>query len=405
MRRYVVSARVRGQAEKVLAFFCLAAGLYYCYRYALQYNSTGTSPTYSDTPLAFQIGKYALFAVAYFIVILYAMRSGRRVGGLTIWVLPAISYCLLTSLARGGLTEYLKYYYFILPACIVMFVPDDRIDRVVLKVFVALFIYHLVYEAVQILLFRLVGRLPALAYEKSLTRFGGGWDDPNAFGVFLCIPIAYCLTLIERGSASRVHYFALAASIVMLIITYSYSSFIAFGVTLIVCMSLPDKSGKFRVGTVIAALLLLIIILVRWQRFSAEFARLISQKAGSFSAHTANGAALLGRVSHPIELLFGSKDFVYSEDAYVAIFMSYGLVGLTFTLAPIAYVLRCSTRQFDRFTGDPLFIAAFAYFVSQSVGQMFIPHLSVFPLNYFYWVAGFYLVKKCMHKVSTVGVE
>lgn len=36
---------------------------YYSYRYIFKYNAETTSPTYSDTPLAFQLGKYILLAI------------------------------------------------------------------------------------------------------------------------------------------------------------------------------------------------------------------------------------------------------------------------------------------------------------------------------------------------------
>lgn len=36
---------------------------YYIYRYVLQYNSDDTSPTYSNTPVLFQLAKYLILVL------------------------------------------------------------------------------------------------------------------------------------------------------------------------------------------------------------------------------------------------------------------------------------------------------------------------------------------------------
>lgn len=51
---------------------------YYIYRYVLQYNSDDTSPTYSNTPVLFQLAKYLILILllAAFLCLSYCI-SGR----------------------------------------------------------------------------------------------------------------------------------------------------------------------------------------------------------------------------------------------------------------------------------------------------------------------------------------
>ena len=58
----------------------LAANAYYFHRWAFQYNSTGTSPTYANTPFVWQAAKYPLMLGAsgvLWIGVLYRRRIGR----------------------------------------------------------------------------------------------------------------------------------------------------------------------------------------------------------------------------------------------------------------------------------------------------------------------------------------
>jgi len=79
--------------------------------------------------------------------------------------------------------------------------------------------YHVLYSLVQIACYFAFGRVPSLAYPGGLTRFGGGWDDPNGFGAFLILPL---LVVLSRRFVNRItRYIGLITILTLLALTIS----------------------------------------------------------------------------------------------------------------------------------------------------------------------------------------
>lgn len=190
----------RAEAKQNRTSFLIACILalylfYYSYRYILRMNSDLTSPTYGPTPFGFQFAKYAILAVLCVLLLFSVITKKIR-------PFPAVSYLIILLLFAQnvyafvliGSVDSMIAILCWLPALIVLLV-DVRIGcGSVIKVIDFFLCFTIVYELLQIALYALVGRLPALAYPTGkLTdvRFGGAWDDPNGFSVLLCFLIPY----------------------------------------------------------------------------------------------------------------------------------------------------------------------------------------------------------------------
>lgn len=170
---------------------------YYSYRYLLRYNSEVTSPTYSNTPAFISLLKYALLAVL--LLILFSRVTSEKIapsqGPLTLCTGLLILQNLYALFMTKN-TTCAAALFCLLPLFLILLVPTPLDEKPFERVIVCFLNFTVAYEFLQILLYVAVGRLPALGYDTGYltdVRFGGAWDDPNGFSVFLgfLIPYAY----------------------------------------------------------------------------------------------------------------------------------------------------------------------------------------------------------------------
>ena len=195
---------------------------YYIYRYVLQYNSDDTSPTYSNTPVPFQLAKYLiliLLLAAFFVFVLLHFRKDAR-------------SCAL-FMAAGLLIIQNVYIFFVsgdsdaVTMCCCLFLAlliglssEETELGAIDRIFSFFLHFSILYECVQIALYFLVGRLPALGYDTgNLTdvRFGGPWDAPNEFALLLAFLLPYA-ALKYKGWRRALY---VAVLIVMLVLSWS----------------------------------------------------------------------------------------------------------------------------------------------------------------------------------------
>ena len=195
---------------------------YYIYRYVLQYNSDDTSPTYSNTPVLFQLAKYLiliLLLAAFFVFVLLHFRKDARSDAL--------------FMAAGLLIIQNVYIFFVsgdsdaVTMCCCLFLAlliglssEETELGAIDRIFSFFLHFSILYECVQIALYFLVGRLPALGYDTgNLTdvRFGGPWDAPNEFALLLAFLLPYA-ALKYQGWRRALY---VAVLIVMLILSWS----------------------------------------------------------------------------------------------------------------------------------------------------------------------------------------
>ena len=175
----------------------LLVGLVYdSYRYPLRINSTATSPTYADTPPWLSVGKYVIIASLVGALVLALRASGRKIAlykapyallYLYLCVVPIFYGIMMHSpeIVEGG-------FFFMIPLMLHL-TAGHRVDvSVCTRFFVAATVLAIVTDALQVTAFLVWARLPALAYNDSImVRFGGYWDDPNGFGIFLAFLIPF----------------------------------------------------------------------------------------------------------------------------------------------------------------------------------------------------------------------
>jgi hypothetical protein len=197
--------------------------LYDFHRYIFKYNSEGTSPTYTNTPLVWKVGKYVLLTAAvalFFSGIKYTLKVNRWFW----YIYGVIAVILVINLVNFIIygvfdteeTEYCFWFALLIPY---WFTEES--------VFNFKFNYHkliiwsmaILYASniIAIANYYFTGRLPALGYEGGLVRFGGFWDDPNSFGIICTFFFYY---FIKRGN-----YLVAALSIINIVLTFSFTAY------------------------------------------------------------------------------------------------------------------------------------------------------------------------------------
>ncbi len=261
---------------------------YYSYRYILKYNSTTTSPTYSDTPTIFKLAKYLIIILLLIIFILYAIKKKIKIRGkkmLTLAVMLILIvqelYCFIV--ARGS--DQLMFAICLLPPFL-MILFNSKIDAKMLDKTFEIFVYiALAYEFVQIILYITTGRLPALAYDTGVitdVRFGSVWDDPNGFGIFLLFLIPY--SVLKFKGLKKI--FITIALIGMLALTWSLTAFLSaiiVGILSISISILKDTKRNF-----IVYLITIIVIIIGFIACLLKIDSIVTlyeNKIGSISEH------------------------------------------------------------------------------------------------------------------------
>jgi hypothetical protein len=210
----------------------LISTAYLSYRYPLQINSSTTSQVYSDTPPSLQVAKFALIFITCCISapFLFWKRLNRLQAGILILTGIVFSFPLFKLL--GGLeSRYLEIAFWPL-AALVLAMPLKNIDlRSVDKYLKVVFFFAIISDAVEVILFLLFGRLPALGWSGGFSvRFGGFLDDPNGFAAVLLLLMGWSFYRF-RGKTRLFMQFAL---VICLLLTQSLTALGFLGVLIVV---------------------------------------------------------------------------------------------------------------------------------------------------------------------------
>lgn len=221
MRMQAVKQKNNTATRYVLAALVLFL-YYYIYRYVLQYNDDETSPTYSDTPFLFQAAKYLLLLLllcAFFVHVLLRHRRGVKIDVLFVAASLLILQNVYIFLVSGD-ADAVTMCCCLFLALLIHFTAEETSLDAVDRLFAFFLHFAILYECVQIALYFIAGRLPALGYDTgNLTdvRFGGPWDAPNEFALLLAFLLPYAA--LRYQGWRRVLY--VAVLIVMLILSWS----------------------------------------------------------------------------------------------------------------------------------------------------------------------------------------
>lgn len=276
--------------NKCIYILCILYLFYYSYRYIFQYNSDNTSPTYANTPLAFQWGKYiVLFIVILFLILFlnhrFCLTKENKVLGLSVLFLVVQGVILIGA----GRTS--NHWILILVLFPVLFYlgSNSRIEiGAIKKILNFFFAYTVIYEFIQIVLFFQMGRLPALGYATGKitdVRFGGAWDDPNGYAILLSFFFPYYF--FETKGKNRI--IILGIILIMEILTWSSTGILCFVVSIILLSLIKIKKNKLSkkgfLFIMFGILLLTVLLEINLNTIIQSVSDYLVQKQESIDSH------------------------------------------------------------------------------------------------------------------------
>lgn len=368
--------------SRIIVFFYVFINFYYIYRYILQYNSALTSPTYSNTPAIFQDFKYYiafLICILGIYVLLYFHIKIKIYKLEILFIFLALFFCI-KSFITSDYSLLIKYFTFAAVAYFVLFIENtDDLGRKILLVNQLILLYHIVYSLIQIFLYLGFKRLPALAYDNGYVRFGGGWDDPNSFGIYLCLPIIYLLTHFFEVSKEWKKTALLSICIVLEILTISMAGYCGLCICLLAVALRYKKDINWRI--IIYGFVGLIVFVALKFPF---FYQIYKWKSGSIKLHL---KMILPELANNdlISILFGGNRFESSENFYNIILKNTGVLSWTCVLIIVCYGIYVSYIVYIDKGRDRYSFCCMVYLIAFSVAQIGIPYSICVPVNYIYW--------------------
>ncbi len=375
-----------------IALIIIVAFLYNSYRYPLQINAASTSPTYSQTPLILKIGKYLIFSALYFIIIfsrfylspLIKVGNSRQITSFLI-VLFLTFFPIFIGVINKSVPTLETGFFFLIAFIFHLYrpfpIPVDNLVRLLKW----LTIIAILYNFIQVTLFFLIGRLPALAYPNSISvRFGGVLDDPNGFGIMLSLFVGFSFTYF-KGFLRVIILLGLASS---LLLTQSLTALAAN--TLAVFLVLMGytiytfKASKNLLWSIIMLLLVVLSILLYFFEEIISFIQLfLLLKAGSIEGH-----------AESFDVLFESNAFHwlgflsmngFSETGYINLIVNLGILYILLYLSyGFAAIYKCFIifvkSNHNRFIRS-IALAALLYLITVYLGMLNLPLEQVFPIN------------------------
>jgi hypothetical protein len=381
-----------GEPDRWVAALLLVGFYYNAYRYPFAINSSGTSPTYSDTPLWLSAGKYLLIMLVLLYAVLVRVGSRRQLEVRRPLHVVGYLYLALMPIAAGGVMGSpglaLMGFFFLVPVVLHLF-SGWSLSVVRLNRLLAATIYiAIAVEAIQVILFLALGRLPALAYRDSISvRFGSFLDDPNGFGILVCwfIPFA----ALYFGGWWRAAVIALLG--VSLLLTQSLTGLGAF---VVISAILVAWLVAIRPSLILPVSLAALILLLSGGLFAYLFREEISlaytifllTKEGSLAGHATSFTAF-GDLS--VLSILGLEPFVerWEETGYVNLLAYFGITYLIVYVAmgvsaAIRYVEMVNRTGATRNT-RAFAVGAIALLMAVYLGNLTLPMVEVYPINLF----------------------
>src|SRR6266567_1243221 len=176
--------------DNVVLILMSVAMFYSSYRYPFMINASGTSETYSDTPLSLQLGKYIIFVMIFTVIAINKLIATREI----VFKFPLkcmlYFYLFITPVIYGLIVSSMVLVqsgFFVAIPLVLHTYPRAKLNYEILAKFMSFCVYlAILVNVIQIVLAITIGRMPALAYKGTiLIRFGSFLDDPNGFGILL----------------------------------------------------------------------------------------------------------------------------------------------------------------------------------------------------------------------------
>ncbi len=388
MRSLKVKINKFSAIDFLVVLTLLIAFYYNAYRYPLQINNTGTSPTYSETPLILKVGKY-LVTLAVLLVVLASKRVfTTRISKQHFWYGGAWLLLIAIPVAWGLVTrnfQFIETGFFLAPGFF-FFLLSYRTYNFsslarVLKYTVLIGIF---FNLLQIFLFVTIKRLPGLAYPDSFAvRFGSFLDDPNAFGILLALLLGFTM-IYFRGWKKKL---MLATLWLFLLLTQSLTAllavpfaFVGYQAMHLLHFQRVRARSLVTVGLIVGTT---VFVIVAFLNQIIEVGTVVYlMKKGSIEDHYESFLRLF-QISW-VQLAGLRPANIFSETGYVNLIANFGLpytllyvtmVGLAIRKLFVAYL---STTQRDE---KSVIFASLIYLLAFSIGMLNLPLEQVFPVN------------------------
>ena len=374
--------------------------LYNSYRYPLQINSSGTSPTYSDTPLILQAGKYVLALPLIGISLFRWLTTSARMpkAPIVLGALYLSSFALLKVLSSPD-TQYLDFSFWMLFS-LLLALQVEAIDIASLdRYFLLLLAFAFASDLVQVVLFLAIGRLPALAFSTGLSvRFGGFLDDPNGFAAILFLLLGYSYLRFK----GRRRYLVLSMLVVCLVLTQSWTALAFF--LAVSFLWVFFKALKRPLSAIVAICALpfvgvfaLQLIPILQQGFLLE---LLQSKQESIEGHIFPWSVWISKWTQ--WALLGDWKYNAYESFLQAAMVNFGLLWFAAYLGLIIAMLVSMHQAFLKATeqSKPVFAGLLLYACYFLCGSLNLPMPTIFPINVLFFLF-FFLVT--LGKVTTAS--
>lgn len=362
-----------------------------------------TSPTYTDTPLSIQLAKYLLYAAivgAYTVMPLSAAKFQlpRYKIGLWMAIVMAISLVVQAAIVTVITSDLANLWCFLFLSVFIplMLYPHSFGFSVVsIERCLRWFVYITTAASiVQVGLFMAIGRLPALGWEGSiLIRFGGLWDDPNGFAVFLSFIVPF---VFFSGISRSRKVLLIAINLVSLLATQSFTGIFAFGASLLIvpiCLFVKPvavhqarRLFKLYVWIAFAVMLGLWALKHLLGEFNLDLigvaTEYLAQKQGSVEGHKESLDALLNA---DLQSILGLAPTGFGvESGYAGVLLNYGAGALLVYALLFAAIVGRSIRVVRANHSKPgiaVFYGAAFFLVAYGVAMFNLPLQRVFPVN------------------------
>jgi len=386
------------------AFVIIFIALFYnSYRYPFQISSAGTSYGYSDTPIALQIGKYAILALIFVwrAWSVFAFPDSRTVidkkSIFFVFLLLFVStYPIVNAIFFNHADRFANSLLLFSPFLLIFGGVGEKArqrDQVIyiLNRLLTFFLFiNACFFLLQVILLTQYGRLPALSYEGSfLIRFGGIWDDPNGYGIFL----SFFLPMAAFCNYSFFVKLCFSFFIVLLIVgtqslTGMVCSILGFCLATILLMFNDASAVRFRYSIMVPAIIfcfiggLLVVASVIGINVFEIYQSYMDMKKGSIDGHAESFQALSG--VDALSLWGLSDSFVWGESAYVNWISSYGLfyfiISIIMFIAVVSESIKYVTRSNYR-DGIIFGYCVLSFQISYIISLINLPMDTVFPVN------------------------
>lgn len=378
----------------------LLVSLYYnSYRYIFKISSSKTSPTYSDTPAWLSSGKYLIvFALFGIMLLLYSTYKSKarsflnhnfNVGNESF----AASIIFIFLFFYGAVVTVLiqDVYVFeavcFFPIFIFMVISNYNKEIFLEKAFSILkksAWILLCVDIIQYILFYFFNRLPALAYEGSVSvRFGSIQDDPNGYAFLLSS--LFFIGYTYSGIKKAIFYSLLLVNMILTISFTGMASTI-LAISIVILISAPLSLNKLVFGWISLILVFIGGVVISQLPIVQN---VLLTKQGSIEQH-ASLFGILTEVSFDDVLGLNPHGWV-AESAYINMMLNFGIAVTLITLLFILIVvfryvrkIHSKKKYFSELIKKPSYIfglCAFSYTLAILVGGVNLPLEVVYPIN------------------------